>query len=78
MEKPDISGPSWTSGTKVAALQYVKTKLNLVFVLALGLLASLALPASGAAEAIASAVAWIGDLHIAEFAVAANAFTIVP
>lgn len=46
--------------------------------LAFGLLASLALPTSGATEAIVSAVAWIGDLHIAEFAVAANAFTIVP
>jgi len=49
----------------------------LAFALVFGLLASLALP-SGAAEAIASAAAWVGDLHIAEFAVAANALTIVP
>ena len=55
----------------------MKTKLNLVFAFAFGLLASLALP-SGAAEAIVSAVAWVGDLQIAEFAVAANALTIVP
>jgi hypothetical protein len=55
----------------------MKTKLNLAFAFAFGLLASLALP-SGAAEAIASAVAWVGDLQIAEFAVAANALTIVP
>ena len=64
-------------GTTLAALRYVKTKLNLVFAFAFGLLASLALP-SGAAEAIVSAVAWVGDLQIAEFAVAANALTIVP
>ena len=63
-------------GTRLAALRYVKTKLNWVFAFAFGLLASLALP-SGAAEAIVSAVAWIEDLHIAEFAVAANALTIV-
>jgi len=65
-------------GTGLAALRYVKTKLNLAFAFAFGLLASLALPTSDATEAIASAVAWLGDLHIAEFAVAANAFTIVP
>ena len=64
-------------GMTFAALRYVKTKLNLVFAFAFGLLASLALP-SGAAEAIVSAVAWVGDLQIAEFAVAANALTIVP
>ena len=64
-------------GMTLATLRYVKTKLNLVFAFAFGLLASLAL-ASGAAEAIASAVAWVGDLQIAEFAVAANALTIVP
>ncbi|HEY6720552.1 MAG TPA: hypothetical protein VI363_02850 [Burkholderiales bacterium] len=56
----------------------MKTKLNLVIALAFGLLTSLALPASGAVEAIVDAVTWIGDLHIAESAVAANAFTIVP
>ena len=61
----------------LAALRYMKTKLNWVFAFAFGLLASLALP-TGAAEAIASAAAWVGDLHIAEFAVAANALTIVP
>jgi hypothetical protein len=61
-----------------AALRHVKTKLNMIVVLAFGLLTSLALPASGAVEAIVDAVAWIGDLHIAESAVAANAFTIVP
>ena len=55
----------------------MKTKLNLAFAFGFGLLASLALP-SGAAEAIVSVVAWVGDLQIAEFAVAANALTIVP
>jgi hypothetical protein len=56
----------------------MKTKLNLGFAFAFGLLASLALPTSDATEAIVSAVAWVGDLRIAEFAVAANALTIVP
>jgi hypothetical protein len=62
----------------LAALHHVKTKLNLAYALAFGLLASLALPPSGASEAVAGAVAWIGDLHIAEFAATANALTIVP
>ena len=64
------------AGTMVAALRHVKTKLNLVFAFAFGLLASLALP-SGTGEAIVGAIAWVEDLHIAEFAVAANALTIV-
>ena len=64
-------------GITFAALRHVKIKLNWGFAFAFGLLASLALP-SGAAEAIVSAVAWVGDLQIAEFAVAANALTIVP
>jgi hypothetical protein len=63
---------------RLAALRHMKTKLNLIVALAFGFLASLALPPSGAAEAVAGAAEWIGDLHIAEFAVAANAFTIVP
>lgn len=50
----------------------------MIVVLAFGLLTSLALPASGAVEALVDAVTWIGELHIAESAVAANAFTIVP
>jgi hypothetical protein len=62
---------------RLAALRHVKTKLHLLVALAFGFLASLALP-PGAAEAVAGAAEWIGDLHIAEFAVAANAFTIVP
>jgi len=64
-------------GMTLAALRYVKTKLNWMFAFAFGLVVSLALP-PGAAEAIVNAVAWIGDLRIAEFAVAANALTIVP
>jgi hypothetical protein len=59
-------------------LRHVTTKLNWGFAFAFGLLASLALPSSGAAEAIVGAAAWLEDLHIAEFAVAANALTIVP
>lgn len=62
---------------KVALQKVVKTKLSLPIAIVLGVLAPFALPA-GAAEAIAGAVAMIGDLHIMEFAVAANALTIVP
>jgi hypothetical protein len=56
----------------------MKTKLNWVFAFAFGLLASLALPPSGAEAIACAAAAWVEDLHIAEFAVAANALTIVP
>jgi hypothetical protein len=54
----------------------VKTKLSLPIAIVLGALAPFALPA-GAAEAVVGAAALIGDLHIMEFAVAANALTIV-
>jgi hypothetical protein len=55
----------------------VKAKFTLPIAILLGMLAPFALPA-GAAEAVVGAVAMIGDLHIMEFAVAANALTIVP
>ena len=54
----------------------MKTKLTLPIAILLGVLAPFALPA-GAAEAIAGAVAMIGDLHIMEFAVNANALATV-
>ena len=54
----------------------MKTKLRLPIAILLGVLAPLALHA-GAAEAVAGAVAMIGDLHIMEFAVNANALTTV-
>jgi len=56
----------------------VRTKLNLVIALVLGLLAPLALPTDGAVEAIVCAVDWLGDSRIAEVAAAANALAIVP
>lgn len=56
----------------------MKTKLKLSWLIAVGLLAPLALPEAGAAEALVEIAEWLGDSHIAEFAVAANAFTIVP
>ena len=55
----------------------MNTKLSWPIAIVLGALAPFALPA-GAAEAVVGAVALIGDLHIMEFAVAANALTIVP
>ncbi len=66
------------TGTKLAASRHVKTKLNLLIALVLGLLAPLALPTDGAVEAIVCAMDWIGGSRIAEFAAAANAFAIVP
>ena len=54
----------------------MNTKLTLRIAILLGVLAPLALP-FGAAEAVAGAVALIGDLHIMEFAVNANALTTV-
>ena len=64
------------TGTELAVSEVMKTKLSLPIAIVLGVLAPFALPA-GAAEAVASAVALIGDLHIAEFAGAANALTTV-
>ncbi|HZF18134.1 MAG TPA: hypothetical protein VE008_00350 [Burkholderiales bacterium] len=54
----------------------MKTKLTLSIAFLLGLLVPFALPV-GAAEAVAGAVALIGDLHIMEFAVNANALITV-
>ncbi len=54
----------------------MKTKLTLSIAFALGLLIPFTLPA-GTAEAVVGAVALIGDLHIMEFAVNANALTTV-
>jgi hypothetical protein len=54
----------------------VKTKFSLPIAILLGVLAPFALPA-GAAEAVAGVMAMIEDLHIMEFAVSANALTIV-
>ena len=55
----------------------MNTKLNWPIAIVLSVLAPMALPA-GAAEAVVDVVALIADLHIMEFAVAANALTIVP
>lgn len=62
---------------KVAALQYMNKKLNWLYPIGAVLLA-IALPAAGAADVLFDVVAWIGDSHIADFVVAANALTIVP
>jgi hypothetical protein len=55
----------------------MNTKLNWLYPIGAGLLA-IALPAAGAADALFEIVAWIGDSHIADVVVAANALTIVP
>ena len=54
----------------------VNTKLTMPIAIVLSVLAPFALPA-GAAEAVVDAVALIGDLHIMDFAVNANALTTV-
>jgi hypothetical protein len=55
----------------------IKTEL-LLLVTALGFVAPFALPTSDAATAIASAMDWMENLHIAGFAAATNALTIMP
>ena len=64
-------------GTNVAAVQYMDKKMNWLYPIGAVLLA-IALPAAGAADAVFDVIAWIGDSHIAEVVVAANALTIVP
>ena len=54
----------------------MKTKLTLPIAILLGVLVPFALPA-GATEAVVDAVEAIGNLHIMEFAVNANALTTV-
>lgn len=56
----------------------MKAKLGWPIAIVLGVVAPFALPAEGVVEVVAGVVAWIGDMHIAEFAVAANALTIMP
>ena len=58
-------------------VRVMNTKLSWPIAIVLSVLAPMALPA-GAAEVVAGAVALIEDLHIAEFAAAANALTIIP
>jgi len=59
-------------------LRHMKAKLGWPIAIVLGVVAPFALPAEGVVEVVAGVVAWIGDMHIAEFAVAANALTIMP
>jgi hypothetical protein len=54
----------------------VKTKLTLPIAFLLGVLIPFMLPA-GAEDAVAGALALMGDLHIMDFAVNANALTTV-
>ena len=53
----------------------MKTKLTLPIAFVLGVLAPFALP--GAEDAVTGVLALIGDLHIMDFAVNANALTTV-
>jgi len=78
MDNQCFSRAAGSAGTMVAALRDVNTKLNWAIALAVGLWASLALPAEGAVEIVLDAVEWIGESPIAAFAVAANALTIIP
>jgi hypothetical protein len=68
-------GASSDSGTELAVPWGVKTKLSLPIAIVLGVLAPFAFPAG--ADAVACAVALLGDLHIAELAVVGNALTTV-
>jgi hypothetical protein len=56
----------------------MKTNLRWLIPVAAGLVVPLALPAEVAADAIVEVAEWMANIHIAELAVAANAFTIIP
>jgi len=67
-----------TLGTNVAATHHMKLKIRGLYPIVAGLLASLAVPAVGASDLLLEVMTWIGESHIAEVVVAANALTIVP
>ena len=69
------SGRFPSRGHEGCDVKGVNTKLTLPIAFVLGVLAPFALP--GAEEAVASMLALMGDLHIMDFAVNANALTTV-
>ena len=56
----------------------MKLKIRGLYPIVAGLPASLAVPAVGASDLLLEVMTWIGESHIAEVVVAANALTIVP
>jgi len=59
-------------------MHHMKLKIRGLYPIAAGLLAALAVPAAGASDLLLDVMTWIGESHIAEVVVAANALTIVP
>jgi len=74
---PDLPVPA-THGTNVAALHHMNKRIRGLYPIVAGLLAAVAVPAAGASDLLLEVVTWIGESHIAEVVVAANALTIVP
>jgi len=56
----------------------MKMKVTLLIALAAGFVAPFALPAQAAADTLVGVMDWMLSLHIAELAVAANAFAMIP
>jgi hypothetical protein len=67
-----------TFGTNVAAMHHMNKRIRGLYPIVAGLLAAVAVPAAGASDLLLEVAAWIGESHIAEVVVAANALTIVP
>ena len=59
-------------------MHHMKLKIRGLYPIVAGLLATVAVPAAGASDLLLDVMTWIGESHIAEVVVAANALTIVP
>jgi len=59
-------------------MHHMKLKIKGLYPIVAGLFVSLAVPAAGASDLLLEVMTWIGESHIAEVVVAANALTIVP
>jgi hypothetical protein len=74
---PDLAVPALL-GTNVAAMHHMNQRIRRLYPIVAGLLAAVAVPAADASGLLWRVVIWIGDSHIIEVVVAANALTIVP
>ena len=59
-------------------MHHMSKRNSRLYTIVAGLLAVLAVPAAGASDLLFEVVTWIGESHIVEVVVAANALTIVP
>ena len=59
-------------------MHHMNGRITGLYPIVAGLLAVVAVPAAGASDLLVEIVTWIGESHLAEIVVAANALTIVP